>query len=96
MPIAFIALIFPITSTPTYAYNILSKPVPLHSTGRLEGEEVSFSTSALHGGEWSTSGPGRALAPGLQYFSSFIIYVTIFTRYGRYVPPNNSLHVSNE
>jgi hypothetical protein len=34
---------------------------------RLDGEEYSsysFSTSALDGGEWSVSRPGRALAPG--------------------------------
>jgi hypothetical protein len=34
---------------------------------RLGGEEVysySFTTSALDGGEWSTSRPGRSLPPG--------------------------------
>jgi hypothetical protein len=34
---------------------------------RLRGEEYnsySFTTSALHGGEWSASRPGRALPPG--------------------------------
>jgi len=44
-----------------------AKAVPLHATKALGGEEYSsysFSTSALDGGEWSASRPGRALAPG--------------------------------
>jgi hypothetical protein len=44
-----------------------AKAVPPHATKRLWGEEIellSFSTSALYGGEWSASRSGRALAPG--------------------------------
>jgi hypothetical protein len=44
-----------------------AKAVPLHAMKALGGEEYSsysFSTSALDGGEWSASRPGRALAPG--------------------------------
>jgi hypothetical protein len=45
-----------------------AKAVPLHATEALERERryssYSFSTSALNGGEWSVSRPGRALAPG--------------------------------
>jgi hypothetical protein len=44
------------------------KAVPLHATQALGGERryssYSFSTSALDGGEWSGSRPGRALARG--------------------------------
>jgi hypothetical protein len=43
------------------------KAVPLHAMEALGGEEVyssySFSTSALDGGEWSASHPGRAFTP---------------------------------
>jgi hypothetical protein len=43
------------------------KAIPLHATKALGGERryisYSFSTSALDGGEWSASRPGRALAP---------------------------------
>jgi hypothetical protein len=45
-----------------------SKAVPLHAMEALGGESryssYSFTTSALDGGEWSASGPGRALPPG--------------------------------
>jgi hypothetical protein len=45
-----------------------AKAVPLHATKTLGGEKIyssySFSTSALDGGEWSSSRPCRALAPG--------------------------------
>jgi hypothetical protein len=44
-----------------------AKAVPLHATKALGGEEVYLllkSTSALDGGEWSASRPGRTLAPG--------------------------------
>jgi hypothetical protein len=48
---------------------MVKKAVPLHAMEALGGgEEVyssySFTTSALDGGEWSTSRPGRALPPG--------------------------------
>jgi hypothetical protein len=46
------------------------KAVPLRSTEALLGERryssYSFLTSALEGGEWSASRPGRALPPGKQ------------------------------
>jgi hypothetical protein len=44
-----------------------TKAGPLHATKTLWGEEYrsySFSTSALDGGEWLASRPGRALLPG--------------------------------
>jgi hypothetical protein len=45
-----------------------AKAVPLHATEDLEGgrryNSYSFSTSALHGGQWSASHYGRALVPG--------------------------------
>jgi hypothetical protein len=45
-----------------------SKAVPLHATEVLRGERrysfYSFLTSALDGGEWSVSRPGRALPRG--------------------------------
>jgi hypothetical protein len=47
--------------------NNKAKAVLLHATKAIGGEEYSsysFSTSALDGGEWSASLPGRALAPG--------------------------------
>jgi hypothetical protein len=44
-----------------------AKAVPLHVTKALGGDRkyssYSFLTSALDGGEWSTSRPGRALPP---------------------------------
>jgi hypothetical protein len=44
------------------------KAVPLHTTEALGREKryssYSFSTSALDGGEWSASRPGRAFTPG--------------------------------
>jgi hypothetical protein len=44
-----------------------AKAVPLHATGALGGEAryscYSFLISALDGGVWSASGPGRALPP---------------------------------
>jgi hypothetical protein len=40
-----------------------AKAVPLHVKEALGGDEV-FSTSALDGGVWSASRPGRALTPG--------------------------------
>jgi hypothetical protein len=46
------------------------KVVPLHSTEVLLGDRryssYSFLTSALEGGEWSASHPGRALPPGKE------------------------------
>jgi hypothetical protein len=45
-----------------------SKAVPLHAMEALGGRgcisSYSFTTSALDGGEWSASRPGRALPPG--------------------------------
>jgi hypothetical protein len=45
-----------------------SKAVPLHAMEAFGGERryssYSFSTSALDGGEWSASRPGRAFTPG--------------------------------
>jgi hypothetical protein len=45
-----------------------SKAVPLHAMEALGGERryssYSFSTSALDGGEWSVSRPGRAFTSG--------------------------------
>jgi hypothetical protein len=45
-----------------------SKAVPLHAMEAPGGEKryssYLFSTSALDGGEWSASRPGRALPPG--------------------------------
>jgi hypothetical protein len=45
-----------------------AKAVPLHATEALGGDRryssYSFSTSALDGGEWSASRPGRDLVPG--------------------------------
>jgi hypothetical protein len=47
---------------------VKSKAVPLHAMEALGGERrcssYSFLTSALEGGEWSASRPGRALPPG--------------------------------
>jgi hypothetical protein len=47
-----------------------SKVVPLRSLGAHLGERryssYSFLTSALEGGEWSASRPGRALPPGKE------------------------------
>jgi hypothetical protein len=43
------------------------KAVPLHATeawGERRYSLYSFTTSALDGGEWSVSRPGRALPPG--------------------------------
>jgi hypothetical protein len=44
------------------------KAVPLHAMEALGGERkyssYSFTTSALDGGEWSASRPGRAFTPG--------------------------------
>jgi hypothetical protein len=46
------------------------KVVPLHSIEALLGDNsyssYSFLTSALEGGEWSASRPGRALPPGKE------------------------------
>jgi hypothetical protein len=49
--------------------NKIRKAVPLHAMEALGGGErryssYSFPTSALDGGEWSASRPGRALPPG--------------------------------
>jgi hypothetical protein len=45
-----------------------SKAVPIHAMEALGGERryssYSFTTSALDGGVWSASRPGRALPPG--------------------------------
>jgi hypothetical protein len=38
----------------------------------------SFSTSALDGGEWSASKPGRALAPGKGHPDYIYIYIYIY------------------
>jgi hypothetical protein len=46
---------------------VVRSAVPLHAVKALGGEEYSsysFTTSALDGGEWSASRPGRALSPG--------------------------------
>jgi hypothetical protein len=52
----------------TLCFKVKSKAVPLHAMQALGGEEVyssySFTASALDGGEWSASRPGRALPPG--------------------------------
>jgi hypothetical protein len=42
------------------------KAVPLHAMEALggRGDSYSFMTSALDGGEWSASRPGRAFTPG--------------------------------
>jgi hypothetical protein len=40
------------------------KAVPLHAWGERRYSSYSFSTSALDGGEWSASRPGRAFTPG--------------------------------
>jgi hypothetical protein len=46
------------------------KAVPLHAMDGTWGERryssYSFLTSALEGGEWSASRPGRALLPGKE------------------------------
>jgi hypothetical protein len=53
-----------------YFNSYKAKAVLVHATEELGGEEVyssysfSTSTSALGGGEWSASRPGRALVPG--------------------------------
>jgi hypothetical protein len=41
-----------------------SRYTPWRRFGGEEYSSYSFSTSALDGGEWSASSPGRALAPG--------------------------------
>jgi hypothetical protein len=44
-----------------------SKTVPLHAMEAHEGRRYSsysYLTSALDGGEWSASRPGRVLPPG--------------------------------
>jgi hypothetical protein len=47
-----------------------TKAVPLHAMKVLGGKRKysshSFTTSALDGGEWSVSRPGRALPPGKE------------------------------
>jgi hypothetical protein len=52
----------------TYSWYGKGKAVPLHTMEALGGERryssYSFSTSALDGGEWSASRPGRAFIPG--------------------------------
>jgi hypothetical protein len=49
---------------------VKAKAVPLHAMEALGGERryssYSFTTSALDGGEWSASCPGRALPPGKE------------------------------
>jgi hypothetical protein len=40
------------------------KAVPLHALGERRYSYYSFTTSALDGGEWSASRPGRAFTPG--------------------------------
>jgi hypothetical protein len=55
-----------ITMTETLAKSLIGKAVPLHAMEALVGEEYSsysFLTSALDGGEWSASRPGRAFTP---------------------------------
>jgi hypothetical protein len=49
------------------AHKVKGKAVPLHAMEALGGERrysSSFTTSALDGGEWSASRPGRVLPPG--------------------------------
>jgi hypothetical protein len=64
MKIEFI-LFFPMTVIPVL--KVKAEAVPLLATEAL-GERMyssySFSTSALDGGKWSASRPGRALPPG--------------------------------
>jgi hypothetical protein len=51
-----------------HVFTYTKKAVPLHAMEALGGEEYSsysFTTSALDGGEWSASCPGRALPTGL-------------------------------
>jgi hypothetical protein len=58
--------IFELMITVSYAGNttsIKNKAVPLHAM-KAPGVAYSFLTSALDGGEWSASCPGRALHPG--------------------------------
>jgi hypothetical protein len=49
-------------------WDVKGKAVPLHAMEALGGERryssYSFTTSALDGGEWSASRPGRAFTPG--------------------------------
>jgi hypothetical protein len=51
-----------------FKFMFKGKAVPLHAMEALGGERryssYSFSTSALDGGEWSASRPGRAFTPG--------------------------------
>jgi hypothetical protein len=53
---------------PKFHTQSVVKSVPLHAIEALGGERryssYSSSTSALDGGEWSASRPGRALTPG--------------------------------
>jgi hypothetical protein len=44
--------------------HIKSKAVPLHAMKARRYSSYSFLISALDGGEWSASRPGRALRPG--------------------------------
>jgi hypothetical protein len=53
---------------PKFLISRIIKTVPQYTYGGAGGERryssYSFTTSALDGGEWSASRPGRALAPG--------------------------------
>jgi hypothetical protein len=52
--------------TPALTLSVKGKAVPLHAMEARGGKEYSsysFTTSALDGGEWSASRPGRALPP---------------------------------
>jgi hypothetical protein len=58
---------WPLLSLIQRANSNKKKAVPLHAMEALGGERYSsysFTTSALDGGEWSASRPGRALPPG--------------------------------
>jgi hypothetical protein len=45
----------------------LSRYTPWRHMGERRYSSYSFSTSALDGGEWSASRPGRALPPGKEH-----------------------------
>jgi hypothetical protein len=48
----------------SYAEQKQSHNTPMGAQGERVYSSCSFTTSALDGGEWSASGPGRALPPG--------------------------------
>jgi hypothetical protein len=65
---------------------IKSKAVPLHAMEAHGGERryssYSFLTSALDGGEWSASHPGRSLPPGERTPGTHWIGGWVFPRAG--------------